>query len=59
MRYNPSDPRDIRIRAGYKVYFFAVPVFISGVAVIFGLLALLVFLLSRRKPEPALTRDPA
>jgi len=59
VRYNPRDPRDIRIQAGYNVHFFAIPVFISGFAVIFGLMALLFFLLSRRKPEPALTRDPA
>ncbi|HYA94979.1 MAG TPA: DUF3592 domain-containing protein [Terriglobales bacterium] len=59
VRYNPSDPHDIRIQAGYNVHFFAVPVFISGVAAIFGLLALLFFLLSRRRPEPALSRDPA
>jgi hypothetical protein len=50
VRYNPSDPRDIRIEAGYNVHFFAIPVFISGVAGIFGLLALLFFLFSRRKP---------
>ena len=59
VRYSPSDPRDIRIQAGYNVHFFAIPVFISGVAAIFGLLALLSFLLSRRKPEPALARNPA
>jgi len=59
VRYNPRDPRDIRIQAGYNVHFFAVPIFISGVAAIFGLLALLFFRLARRKLEPALTRDPA
>ena len=59
VRYNPADPRDIRIQAGYNVHFFAIPVFISGVAAIFGLLALLFFLLSRRKTELALTRNPA
>ncbi len=59
VRYNPSDPVDIRIQAGYNVHFFAVPVFISGVAAIFGVLALLLFVASRRRPERALTGDPA
>ena len=59
VRYNPSDPRDIRIQAAYSVHFFAVPVFISGVAATFGLLALLFFLISRRRPWSALTRNPA
>ena len=59
VRYSPSDPRDVRIQASYNVHFFAVPIFISGVAAIFGLLALLFFRLAWRKPEPALTRDPA
>jgi hypothetical protein len=48
VRYNPRDPVDIRIQAGYNVHFFAVPVFISGVAAIFGLLALLFLLLAKR-----------
>ena len=49
VRYNPSDPRDVRIQPGYNVHFFAVPIFIGGVAAIFGLLALLFFMVSRRK----------
>jgi hypothetical protein len=44
VRYNPGDPADLRIQAGYNVHFFAVPVFISGVAATFGVLALLFFL---------------
>jgi hypothetical protein len=55
VRYNPHDPSDIRIQAGYNVHFFAIPIFISGVAAIFGLLALLFFLIARRGRE----RDPA
>ena len=47
VRYNPADPRDVRIQAGYNIHFFAVPIFISGVAAIFGLLALLFFLIAR------------
>lgn len=53
VRYNPRDPGDLRIQAGYNVHFFAIPVFISGVAAIFGLLALLLFLLARRRRESA------
>jgi len=49
VRYNPADPRDVRIQVGYNVHFFAVPIFISGMAGIFGVLALLFFLVSRRK----------
>jgi uncharacterized protein DUF3592 len=48
VRYNPGDPLDVRIQAGYNIHFFAVPIFISGVAAIFGLLALLFFLVARR-----------
>jgi len=58
VRYNPSDPRDVRIQPGYNVHFFAVPIFIGGVAAIFGLLALLFFMVSRRKVELALTGNP-
>lgn len=49
VRYNPSNPAEIRIQAGYNVHFFAIPVFISGVAAIFGVLALIFFLLAGRK----------
>jgi hypothetical protein len=59
VRYNPSDPVDIRIQAGYNVHFFAIPVFISGVAAIFGLLALFFLLLARRGRERASAGDPA
>jgi hypothetical protein len=49
VRYNPADPRDIRIQVGYNIHFFAVPIFISGVAGIFGVLALVLFLIARRR----------
>jgi len=48
-RYNPADPRDVRVQVGYNVHFFAAPIFISGVAGIFGVLALFLCLISRRK----------
>jgi len=47
VRYNPADPRDIRIQVGYNVHFLAVPIIISGVAAIFGVLALVLFMLAR------------
>jgi Protein of unknown function (DUF3592) len=59
VRYNPSDPVDIRIQAGYNIHFFAVPVFISGVAAIFGLLALFFLLLARRGRERSSSGAPA
>ena len=49
VRYNPADPRDVRVQVGYNVHFFAVPIFISGVAGIFGVLALVLFLFARQK----------
>ena len=58
VHYNPSDPRDIRIQVGYNVHFFAVPIFISGVAGIFGVLALLFFLISRRRLDSRSTGNP-
>jgi hypothetical protein len=38
--YNPVDPSDIRIQPGYNVHFFAVPLFIAGAGLIFGLVGL-------------------
>lgn len=49
VRYNPADPHDVRIQVGYNVHFFAVPIFISGVGAIFGVLALFLCLISWRK----------
>lgn len=48
IRYNPRDPDDIRIQAGFNRHFFAVPIFIAGASSIFGVLALVVWLVSRR-----------
>lgn len=41
--YNPAHPADIRADVGYNVHFFVVPVFITGVACIFLVLALIFF----------------
>ena len=43
IRYNPTRPTDIRADVGYNVHFFVVPVFITGVASIFLVLALIFF----------------
>jgi len=43
IRYNPGHPADIRAEVGYNVQFFVVPVFITGVACIFLVLALIFF----------------
>jgi hypothetical protein len=55
IRYNPDNPADIRAEVGYNVHYFAVPIFITGVAALFGVLALIFFLLARagRSREPA------
>src|SRR5512135_2042925 len=34
IRFNPADPRDIRIKVGYNVEFFVIPVFVSGMGLI-------------------------
>ncbi len=47
IRYNPENPSDIRIQVGYNIHFFVIPVFITGVALIFVVLAALFFGVSR------------
>jgi hypothetical protein len=39
IKFNPSDATDIRINPGYNVDFFVIPVFLSGIAAIFFVLA--------------------
>ena len=34
--YNPENPSSVRVRPGYNVEFFVVPVFVAGTAAIFG-----------------------
>ena len=46
VRYHPADPSDIRIQAGYNVHFFVVPVFTTGVGLIFAALAAIFYGLS-------------
>ena len=55
IRYNPSHPADIRAQTGYNVHFFVVPVFITGVACIFLILALVLFTIAHPWKESAQT----
>ena len=34
--YDPADPSSVRVRPGYNVEFFVIPVFMTGVAAIFA-----------------------
>ncbi|MGH9521352.1 MAG: DUF3592 domain-containing protein [Terriglobales bacterium] len=35
--YNPADPSSVRVRPGYNVEFFVVPVFVAGIAAMFAI----------------------
>lgn len=47
IRYNPENPADIRIQVGYNIHFFVIPVFITGVGLIFAVVAAVFFGVSR------------
>jgi len=47
IRYNPENPADIRIQVGYNIHFFVIPIFITGVGLIFAVVAAVFFGLSR------------
>jgi len=59
IRYNPADPRDIRAQAGYNVHFFAVPIFVSGIGLIFLVFGLLIWLVSSRGQRAASAEPPS
>ncbi len=46
--YNPLNPTDIRLDPGYNRYFFAAPLLITEIGGGFGIVALILFLISRR-----------
>lgn len=51
--YNPADPSSVRVRPGYNVEFFVLPVFVTGLAAIFAVVGGGLWLLARvaaRKP---------
>lgn len=45
--YDPADPSHVRVRPGYNVEFFVIPVFMTGVAAIFGVVGGGLLLLGR------------
>lgn len=45
--YNPLDPAMVRLNPGYNRYFFAVPLFITAVGLIFAAIALVLFVIAR------------
>ena len=48
IRYNPADPNDIRMNAGYNLNFFGVPALLGGVGLWFAGLGVGVMVASRR-----------
>jgi hypothetical protein len=48
IRYSPSDPLQARIGAGWNARFFALPLIVGGVGAGFGVLAGVLFAVSRR-----------
>ncbi|MBV9088108.1 MAG: DUF3592 domain-containing protein [Acidobacteriaceae bacterium] len=58
IRYDPAHPANIRAEVGYNVHYFVVPVFITGVAGIFLVLALILFAIAHRWTKNAETETP-
>ena len=48
IRYDPHDPLQARIGAGWNARFFALPLIVSGVGLAFGAIAIFLFLIARR-----------
>jgi hypothetical protein len=48
IRYSPNDPQQARIGAGWNARFFALPLIVSGVGALFGVLAAGLIILGRR-----------
>jgi hypothetical protein len=49
IRYDPRDPQQARIGAGWNARFFALPLIVSGVGAVFGLIAA-ALIITGRKP---------
>ena len=45
--YNPADPSSVRVRPGYNVEFFVVPVFVTGISAIFAVVGAGLWVLGR------------
>lgn len=52
IKYNPSDPNDIRFNAGYTLGFFFLPVLLGGLGLVFGGLGTVFLFVSRSAPAP-------
>ena len=48
IRYDPRDPMQARIGAGWNARFFALPLIVSGVGVVFGAIAAMLFVAAGR-----------
>jgi hypothetical protein len=46
--YNPANPADIRIRPGYNIHFFMVPVVVTAIGLAFAVVGLILLLISMR-----------
>ncbi len=46
IRYDPTKPQEVRAQVGYNRHFFAVPLFISGVGAIFGVIGITLWTVS-------------
>ena len=51
IRYNPTNPGDIRFNAGYNFDFFLMPVLFGGMGLVFGLVGVAILWFARPKPE--------
>ncbi len=48
LRYNPADPADVRMQAGYNIHFFRVPMVLTFIGFGFALVGGILWFLSRR-----------
>ncbi len=46
LRYNPADPSDVRMRAGYNLHFFRIPVVLTAIGLGFALVGGILLFLS-------------
>ncbi|HYG97866.1 MAG TPA: DUF3592 domain-containing protein [Terriglobales bacterium] len=56
--YNPEQPDLVRLDPGYNRYFFAVPLFITKVGLLFAAVALVLFWIARRADAPYRQASP-
>ena len=51
IRYDPQNPSQARIGAGWNLRFFALPLVVSGCGAVFGLIATILLLAGRKLPR--------